>query len=323
MNRCVSSSKLGSFVLHVSVSARMESIRKWVQSISFFLTNGYWGFLFSGTIYQGPLKVLCSPGLNCYSCPAATTFCPIGSLQQLLLGLRLTLPAGQFYFGAYVVGCMGMLGALCGRMICGWVCPFGLFQELLHKIPTRKFAVASWLRWGKYLFLLFFVIVLPLTVLDSFAMGKPWFCQFICPVGTLQAGIPLALMQPDIRHALGILYVHKVTILFLFIVWSVYSYRPFCRTTCPLGAFYGLFNGVSLIRLKFNKDNCTKCGACHAVCPVDIRFNETPNSRECIGCLQCSTKACQFNAISLEIGGHVLNSAPPPSDKPVQQTRSP
>ena len=73
----------------------METLRKWIQVLWFFLTNGFWGFPVSGTLYQGPLKVLCSPGLNCYSCPAATTFCPIGSLQQLLMGVRVSLQAGQ------------------------------------------------------------------------------------------------------------------------------------------------------------------------------------------------------------------------------------
>ncbi len=298
----------------------MQYIRKWVQVLWIFLTNGYWGFPFSGTLYQGPLKVLCSPGLNCYSCPAATTFCPIGSLQQLFVGIRLSLQAGHLYLGSYVVGCMGLLGTLCGRMICGWACPFGLFQEMLYRIPTPKYAVPKVLRWGKYLCLLVFVIVLPLTVLDSFGMGKPWFCKYICPAGTLEAGIPMLLLVPDLRSVPGFLYIQKLTVLLAFILWSIASSRPFCRTACPLGAFYGLFNRLSLIRLKFNKDTCTKCGACHTVCPVGLHFNETPNSGECIRCLRCSTEACHFNAISLELAGYGLCTDPSPIDKPLQQS---
>ncbi len=300
----------------------METIRRWVQVLWVFLTNGYWGFPFSGTLYQGPLKVLCSPGLNCYSCPAATTFCPIGSLQQLLLGVRLSLQVGQLYLGAYVVGCMGLLGTLCGRMICGWACPFGLFQEWLYAIPTEKKALPQGLRWGKYLCLALLVIVLPLTLLDSFGMGTPWFCKYVCPAGTLEAGIPMLLLAPDLRTTLGWLYVQKLTILAAVVLWSIVSSRPFCRTLCPLGAFYGLFNRISLIRLKFNPDNCTKCGACHQVCPVGIRFNETPNSGECIRCLKCSSQACSFNAISLDLGGYVLISDFSP-DKPINPCSSP
>jgi len=74
----------------------METVRKWVQVILGFLMNGSWSFPFTRTIYQGPLKVICAPGLNCYSCPASTTYCPMGSLQQLLGGLR----SGMGYVGA-------------------------------------------------------------------------------------------------------------------------------------------------------------------------------------------------------------------------------
>ena len=84
----------------------MEVIRKWIQTILALLVNGSWSFPFTRTIYQGPLKVVCSPGLNCYSCPAATAYCPIGSLQQLMAGIRIALENGQNFFGLYVVGTM-------------------------------------------------------------------------------------------------------------------------------------------------------------------------------------------------------------------------
>jgi hypothetical protein len=155
----------------------MERVRKVVQALWVFLANGFWGFPVTGTLYQGPLKVVCSPGLNCYSCPAATTFCPIGSLQQLLLGVRLSLQSGQLLLGTYVLGCMGLLGTLFGRFICGWACPFGLLQELLYAIPTRKYRLPPLFRFGKYLCLVLLVIVLPLTLVDSFGLGRPWFCK--------------------------------------------------------------------------------------------------------------------------------------------------
>lgn len=296
----------------------MERLRFWVQALWLFLSNGYWGFPVSGTLYQGPLKVLCSPGLNCYSCPAATTFCPIGSLQQLLLGVRLALASGHPYVGSYVLGWMGLLGTAFGRLICGWACPFGLVQELLHKIPSPKVAVPAQMAWGKYLVLLLLVVALPLAVIDDFGLGLPWFCKFLCPAGTLEAGIPMLLLMPDLRTAVGVLYVYKLSLLALILLWSVASFRPFCRTLCPLGAFYGLFNRISLIRLKFNPDNCTKCGACHQICPVNIRVDLSPNSGECIRCLRCCTEACQFDALSVEIAGQVWRIRPAPSDQPVR-----
>ncbi len=287
----------------------MQSIRKWIQTLWIFLINGYWAFPFTGNMYQGPLKVICSPGLNCYSCPAATTYCPLGSLQQLLGGIRFSLQSGQFYIGTFVVGWMGILGATFGRFICGWACPFGLYQELLHKIPTKKYSIPSVLKYGKYFFLLTFVIILPLVAVDQFGLGSPWFCKYICPAGSLEAGIPMVLLMPDLRSTLGLLYVNKIAILVGFTIWSVLASRPFCRTTCPLGAFYALFNRFSLIQLQLDEDACTNCKACHKVCPVEIRFNETPRSGECINCMKCASDACTFDAIHLTIAGHRLGSA--------------
>lgn len=292
----------------------METARKLVQTLWLFLVNGFWGFPLTKNIYQGPLKVVCSPGLNCYSCPAATTYCPLGSLQQLLLGIRFSLETGSMYIGTYVVGTMGLLGAICGRFICGWACPFGLVQELLHKIPSVKLPFPRPLTWLKYGFLAFFVVLFPLLLVDEFGLGAPWFCKYVCPAGTLEAGIPMLLLQPELKSTIGWLYWNKIGILCFFVIWSIVTSRPFCRSTCPLGAFYALFNRHRLIRLKFTAENCTQCGACHRVCPMGIHFNEYPDSGECISCLKCMNQACRYGAISLEIAGYsfIRDIAPKP-----------
>lgn len=296
----------------------MEAVRKWIQFFSTFAVNGFWGFPVTRNIYQGPLKVICSPGLNCYSCPAAIAYCPLGALQQLLLGIRFSLETGSFYIGTYVVGCMGLFGAVLGRFICGWACPFGLFQELLHKIPSVKLHIPKLLNYGKYIFLALFVVILPLMMIDEFGFGAPWFCKYICPAGTLEAGIPMLLLQPELKSTIGWLYWNKIVILLLFVMWSVVSSRPFCRTACPLGAFYSFFNRYRLIRLNHNEEKCTNCGACHEVCPMEINFNETPYSPECISCMRCMTKACNYGAISLDVAGYsMLDNALPIKTKSV------
>ena len=281
----------------------METVRKWIQTLLALLVNGSWSFPYTRTIYQGPLKVVCSPGLNCYSCPAATTYCPIGSIQQLLAGIRIALENGQSYFGFYVIGTMGVLGGAFGRLICGWACPFGLIQELLHKIPSRKFDVPRGLRFIKYGFLAVFVVILPLVVVDSYGYGQLWFCKYVCPAGTLEAGLPMLIMQPALRQSIGILFYSKVVILVLFVIWSVLASRPFCRTACPLGAFYALFKKFKLVKLRLVEENCTRCKACHNVCPMGVKFDESPEDAECISCLACMSKACQFDAIELEVAG--------------------
>ena len=100
----------------------MEFFRQWFQFLALLITNSYWAFPFTKAIYQGPLKVVCSPGLNCYSCPAAAMACPIGAIQQMLLSVRLSWANGQTYLALYLVGSLGIIGSIFGRMICGWVC---------------------------------------------------------------------------------------------------------------------------------------------------------------------------------------------------------
>lgn len=264
-----------------------------MQIIFTAVTNGYlYGFA-SGRIYKGPLKAACVPGLNCYSCPGALGSCPIGSLQAVL-GSR------DYKFSFYVVGFLLFFGSLFGRFICGWLCPFGLVQDLLYKIPfpgkRKNLPGHKVLVWMKYVILAVFVILLPLLVTDIIGQGSPWFCKYICPSGTLGAGIPLVLLDETLRMAVGKLFSWKVFLLAAVVIVSLWIYRPFCKYICPLGAVYSLFNPVSLYRYKVRKGQCTKCGKCKEVCKMDIPVWEKPNSPECIRCGEC-LRACPRRAL--------------------------
>lgn len=271
-------------------------LRTIVQIVFTALTNGYAAGFAQGTIYKGTGKLVCVPGLNCYSCPGALGSCPIGSLQA-------SLTSRTNKFPAYVLGFLLLFGALFGRLVCGWLCPFGLVQDLLHKIPfpkkLRRLPGDRVLKWLKYFILVGFVIVLPLTILDIVGQGQPWFCEYICPSGTLFAGIPLIASNPPLRAALGWLFTWKAAILVVLLVLSVIVYRPFCRYLCPLGAIYGLFNPIALYRFRIDEDKCTKCGACQHACKLDIPVWQKPNSTECIRCGDCR-RACPHSAIRTE-----------------------
>jgi polyferredoxin len=151
----------------------------------------------------------------------------------------------------------------------------------------------------KYVVLVVFVILLPLLIMDKYGFGQTWFCKWICPAGTLEAGLSLAAISPDIRGQLGFLFSWKCAILVLFIVWMVVSKRPFCRTTCPLGAVFALFNRVSLFQMVVYEDKCTLCNKCLKDCPVDIKVYEGANSPECIRCLKC-IDSCKFGAVEYQ-----------------------
>ncbi|MFH1147013.1 MAG: 4Fe-4S binding protein [Pseudomonadota bacterium] len=277
-------------------------LRLYIQAASAFILNSYWYFPISRRIYQSRLKFFCSPGLNCYSCPAATSACPIGAIQNFLGAVGPSLEAARYHLGLYVIGWLGIIGGMVGRMPCGWICPFGLIQDFLSKASKRKHRLPHIFTYGPYVVLALAVVMLPLLITDSFGYGLPWFCKFICPAGTLEAGLPLLVLQPALRTMIGYLFYSKVSILFIIIVLSVFITRFFCRTICPLGAIYSLFNRGSLFRLTFDPDKCKHCGQCHRDCPMDIRVYESPNDRQCIRCLICLRESCAYGAISYEIG---------------------
>lgn len=204
------------------------------------------------------------------------------------------------WFSFYAVGFLLFIGALLGRFVCGWLCPFGLVQDLLHKIPfpkkLKRLPGDRVLKYLRYVVLVGFVIILPLTVLDVVGQGSPWYCKYICPSGTLFAGIPLVASNPGLQAALGWLFSWKAAILIVLPLLSVVVYRPFCRYLCPLGAVYGLFNPIAFYRYEVDADKCVSCGACSRACGFGIHTNETPNSPECIRCGEC-LKACPHGAI--------------------------
>lgn len=274
----------------------LARFRGWIQAAATLLTNIHIPNLLKGKIYQGNVKTMCVPGLNCYSCPAATGACPIGAFQAVV-------GSSKFKFTYYITGFFILLGVLLGRFICGFLCPFGWFQDLLHKIPGKKLSTAKLkpLRYLKYVILVVFVILLPAFVTNSLGMGDPFFCKYICPQGVLEGAISLSLANSGIRAALGHLFTFKFTVLVLFIILSILFYRPFCKWICPLGAVYSLFNKVSFLKIQVDHEKCVGCQKCSRVCKMDVNVVDTPNHPECIRCGECM-KACPTDAICYHYG---------------------
>lgn len=268
-------------------------IRKIVQILTAIVTNSYISGFINGTIYQGKLKNICVPGLNCYSCPGSLGSCPIGSLQAVMGSVK-------YRISYYVTGLIILFGGFLGRWICGWICPFGLMQELLYKIPGKKISLAGkrkWLSWIRYPVLIIFVIGIPLLVVNIAGYGSPAFCKYICPAGTIEAALPLILADSGQFGTLGALFVLKASIAAVVVIASVFIYRPFCTVLCPLGLIYGWMNKVSLYQMHVDEDKCIKCGKCAVACKLDIEIYKNPTSMECIRCGECKP-VCPTEAIT-------------------------
>lgn len=258
--------------------------RRLIQLAATILTNPHVTNFFNGRIYRGELKNFCAPGLNCWSCPAATLSCPIGALQAV---------GGYGKFGFYAAGIIILIGLILGRAVCGFLCPFGFFQELLNKIPSPKIILPKKILPVKYFFLIIFVLILP--VASKF--GEPTFCEYICPAGTLEAGLPLIATHEEFRGVLGNLFLLKISVLLAVIFLCVVAHRFFCRVMCPLGAIYGLLNKFSFYQLNYNAEKCVHCEICKKNCPLDLNPTKDFASAECIRCGKCK-KVCPKRALT-------------------------
>lgn len=278
---------------------KKETKRSWIQLMATVLFNGYAIGFQKGSIFTGNSKAVCVPVLNCYSCPGALGACPIGSLQSVLSGYKRRIPF-------YVLGTIMLFGILLGRVVCGLLCPFGWVQDLLHKIPVPKFRVPKkidkYLRYLKYVVLIFGVLLLPALIRDEFGFGNTWFCKYLCPAGTLGGGIPLLLKNEGLRQSIGVLFHWKLFVLVMILLLSMFIYRPFCKYLCPLGAFYALFNRFSLYRLTVDKGQCVDCKACEKACKMGVEVTKNINSPECIRCGACMD-ACPKGCIHREKKG--------------------
>ena len=264
-----------------TLGVRMLDSRRWVQLASFVFANSF---------FLSRYKGVCYPVLNCWACPTANFSCPIGALQNSSSSARLGLLGGKSIWGIiplYVLGTLLLVASLCGRMTCGWLCPFGWFQELLGRFG-RKLRTPRWTWYLRYAVLIGLVFVVPYFTTEA------WFSK-LCPMGAIEGGIPQPLLRPELRSQIGLMWYLKMVILAVTIAAAVVWRRPFCNVICPLGALFSLAHRQSAWRLDYDRAKCTDCLWCVEACPQGIDPRRDLDGHACIGCLEC--ERCPFDAI--------------------------
>ena len=265
--------------------SRYKKYRRLTQvGLGVLLTNGFFQVWWTKQIYEGPMKSFCVPGLNCHACPMALLSCPIGIIQHF---------AAIHQFPFMVLGYLALIGIIFGRAACGWICPFGWIQDMMYKIKSRKFGIPKVLNKLKWVLLPVLVVALP------YITGDHWFSR-LCPYGGLIGAIPWSVWNPT--HpvfeepiiepgSFGFMFWVKIVILAGFLIWFVLATRPFCRTVCPLGAIFSLFNRISLLKLEISA-KCAGCESCKSLCPMGLEVRKEVESENCIMCLDCT--ACNY-----------------------------
>ena len=272
---------------------KLQRKRLLSQIILFFSANlGYPG-------YPGLKTGFCYPFFYCQACPAATSACPLRSLEQ-------SVDKGSFAWRLFLFPLLiiGFLGILTGRAVCAWACPIGLLQRgtgrvarKVKKTPLAKKLGAhkaeKYFRYTKYLLLISLVFV------TSYLIG--FIFTDICPVGFLTGTIPVLLLNPG-KFVPNFFFPFALVIFVLFIILIFIIERGWCRYFCPVGALLGPFNKISFYHISVKTDRCKHCNVCSYNCPMGIDVPNMHRDPECILCGKC-VNTCPEELITFEKTG--------------------
>ena len=259
-------------------TARLARWRIWVQT-SFLI------------VWMAPflrMHTACSPVFHCYSCPLATFACPIGVLANF---------SALHIIPFLAIGTLLVTGTILGGFVCGWICPFGLFQDLLGRIPTPKFTMPAWTGYLRFGVLGLLVLAIPYW----FGEEHPLFFCRLCPAGALEAAYPNTVALALAGKPLVWPTTTKTIIFVVFLLLALFTWRPWCTALCPLGAIYSICNSFSFVFVRVNRSECGDCGLCESLCRYGDGPRQRANDLRCIRCLDCTK--CKSVDVSSVLGG--------------------
>jgi ferredoxin-type protein NapF len=234
------------------------------------------------------------------------------------------VPSANKFISANFVAAAGfivilILTFLTGRLYCSFLCPLGVIQDIFSRVGGRvkkryrKFGFRLPYTVLRYTILAITLIVTMiwgiyfLTLTDPYSITGRFMTYFLKPVLLLANNLLSGIFgRFDIYT-----FVHQPVVLFhplayllpsaflIMILWLSFTRgRLYCNTVCPVGTFLGLLSKVSLFRIKFDNDNCSKCGRCALSCKsscIDFLNKKIDHSR-CVGCFNCIS-SCPDKAI--------------------------
>lgn len=190
-----------------------------------------------------------------------------------------------------------------GRAFCGWVCPMDFLFELIGKIKNsiqrsavstqQKPAKPKLITHNSKLMTLYagYGIAVALLLISAL-IGVPFFTRYLSHLTNfftfINSGVYLALGLPSDTRVL----IFSGTLILSLLLLEYFFPRLYCRVLCPVGKTYGLFNKISLLKLKFTEGNCGECNLCEQVCYMKVRITpylDQPFLRDtnCIYCGKC------------------------------------
>lgn len=170
---------------------------------------------------------------------------PYIALQSLVARHHMT---GTAVLGAALVALF--YGVVGGRVYCSWVCPVNVITDVAHWCRERLHLPPG---WRPQRTLRHWLLVMSL-VISALGGGIAW--ELVNPV---------TMVQRALVFGMGLAW---TIVLAVFLFDLLVSRRGWCGHLCPVGAFYGLLGKAAALRIAAHeREACTDCGDCFAVCP--------------------------------------------------------
>lgn len=270
------------------------------------------------------------------------------SLSIIFLDLRDSLPAWfreSFLFLQFVPSTLNfistagwlslgfiivlVLTTLFGRVYCSFICPLGIFQDIITRISNvfrrkkRRFSFLKPRQILRYSLLVFtllaamsgFIIILgwldPFSIFGRFMTHavRPVFVYINNNVSSLFFSWDIYSLAPIEYRAYSWASLGAVVGTFIIIVWmSAFYGRQYCNTVCPVGTLLGLISKFSLYKIRLDQEKCNSCGLCKNSCKAGCidSNNKTVDMSRCVGCFNCLT-ACKSNGVLYNSSNLTLN----------------
>jgi ferredoxin-type protein NapH len=272
--------------------------------------------LIGGSLLKALPDGITLPVFGCWYPCGRTVTCPLWPIQTYIYPF---FDAGRGWGVEYnllgierlaiVFGIVIIASVILGRFWCGWICPFGVYLDVITRIRKalgikhRNFSPSFNEKFHQlsYVILALILILSVLFGMQAIAgmqlipgtenggfvntyFSAP-FCQ-VCPMKPLclmlQGGTGIMKVEWITGTTTGEFwqlgqYITSLNLLVLAIVTiaAFFFRRSWCRI-CPLGGLIALFNRfppfkwISGVRLDKVEEKCTKCGVCKRVCPTQV-----------------------------------------------------
>jgi len=206
--------------------------------------------------------------------------CPIMSFQKGILWVL-----GEEVHWQSMAWFVGLVPVtyIFGRTWCGWVCHLGALQEFIF-LPGRVKILQGEkaqkvMRFTRMALLGVLIVQLVITHTNLFKIIDPFKAAFNLRPGNITAWILLVLL----------------------LLSSIFIYRPFCKTTCPIGLILGWVGKIPGASVIGQKGDCSACVSCFNACKIKAitRNNKVSkiDNQECIGCGEC-LQGCNKNSLA-------------------------